>query len=273
MRTLVMGIVNVTPDSFSDGGKYARAEEAIARAHALVDDGADILDIGGESTRPGATALTGEQEWERIEPVVRELVGGPALVSVDTYHAYTARAAADAGVDIINDVTGGAGDSEMFASVAANGARYVLQHGRGTGQTMNSMAVYGDVVSEVAAELRASLDRAIAAGIQESRIIADPGFGFAKVGPQDWDLAAGIDEIIGLGFPVLVGVSRKRFLAEIHRGSEGPLLRDDATAALTSYFAERGVWGVRVHEVSASRSAVETVERLAAAREERGDGE
>ncbi|MDO4887563.1 MAG: dihydropteroate synthase [Actinomycetaceae bacterium] len=261
-RTLVMGIVNVTPDSFSDGGSYVDSDAAISRAYALVREGADIVDIGGESTRPGATPLSSREEWRRIGAVVRELCKAGVAVSVDTYHADTARRAADAGAAIINDVTGGHGDPSMLSAIASSRCTYVLQHGRGNAQTMNSRATYADVAAEVADELKASIDRALSAGIAASRIVVDPGFGFAKVGPNDWDLAAHMEGVMGLGFPVLVGVSRKRFLAEIAAGAEGPTRRDDATAALTAYFAELGVWAVRVHEVAASRAAVETVARL-----------
>ena len=268
MRTLVMGILNVTPDSFSDGGRWGRADVAVARGLALVEAGADLVDIGGESTRPGATPVTGAEEWERIGKVVETLVREGVTVSVDTYHADTARRAADAGVAIINDVTGGKGDPEMFAAVAASSCEYVLQHGRGDAQTMNSLAGYTNIGTEVTEELRTSVEDAVTAGISRDNIIVDPGFGFAKIGADDWNLAAHMGGVLSLGHRVLVGVSRKRFLADIHRGAEGPLERDDATAALTAYFAGLGVWGVRVHEVAASRAASETIARLSHARVE-----
>jgi len=245
-RSLVMGILNVTPDSFSDGGLYVDTDVAVEKAYRMVRQGADIVDVGGESTRPGATALTAREEWNRIGAVVTALGKTDIVVSVDTYHADTARRAIDAGAEIVNDVTGGAGDPNMFSAVASSSCLYILQHGRGNARTMNSLANYGDIGAEVADELTA----------------VDPGFGFAKVGNDDWDLAANMAPIMELGMPVLVGVSRKRFLAEIHNGRSGPAQRDDATAALTAYFAELGVWGVRVHEVAASRAAVETVARL-----------
>ena len=240
-RSLVMGILNVTPDSFSDGGLYVDADAAVERAYRMVRQGADIVDVGGESTRPGDT---------------------PIRVSVDTYHAETARRAADAGAAIVNDVTGGHGDPSMLSAIAATGCTYILQHNRGGGASTDALASYGDVAAEVSGELSASIDRAISAGVDASQIVVDPGFGFAKVGPQDWDLAAHMESVIGLGFPVLVGVSRKRFLAEIASGGEGPERRDDATAAMTAYVASLGVWAVRVHEVAASRAAVEAVARL-----------
>lgn len=261
-RSLVMGILNVTPDSFSDGGLYVDTDVAVEKAYRMVRQGADIVDVGGESTRPGATALTAREEWNRIGAVVTALGKTDIVVSVDTYHADTTRRAIDAGAEIVNDVTGGAGDPNMFSAVASSSCLYILQHGRGNARTMNSLANYGDIGAEVADELTASVDRAVSSGVDASQIVVDPGFGFAKVGNDDWDLAANMAPIMELGMPVLVGVSRKRFLAEIHNGRSGPAQRDDATAALTAYFAELGVWGVRVHEVAASRAAVETVARL-----------
>ena len=261
-RSLVMGILNVTPDSFSDGGLYVNADAAVERAYRMVRQGADIVDVGGESTRPGATPLSARDEWDRIGSVVRTLANTPIRVSVDTYHAETARRAADAGAAIVNDVTGGHGDPSMLSAVAATGCTYILQHNRGGGASTDALASYGDVAAEVSGELSASIDRAISAGVDASQIVVDPGFGFAKVGPQDWDLAAHMESVMSLGFPVLVGVSRKRFLAEIASGGEGPERRDDATAAMTAYFASLGVWAVRVHEGAASRAAVEAVARL-----------
>ena len=239
-RSLVMGILNVTPDSFSDGGLYVDADAAVERAYRMVRQGADIVDVGGESTRPGATPLSARDEWDRIGSVVRTLANTPIRVSVDTYH----------------------GDPSMLSAIAATGCTYILPHTRGGGGSTHALASYGDVAAEVSGELSASIDRAISAGVDASQIVVDPGFGFAKVGPQDWDLAAHMESVIGLGFPVLVGVSRKRFLAEIASGGEGPERRDDATAAMTAYFASLGVWAVRVHEVAASRAAVEAVARL-----------
>lgn len=262
MRTLVMGILNVTPDSFSDGGNYDSHDVAVEHAYFMARKGADIIDIGGESTRPGAQSLTGRQEWERIGRIVGTLAQTNLTLSVDTYHADTARKAADAGVKIINDVTGGAGDPDMLSAIAANECTYVLQHGRGNAATMNSLAEYQNVAQEVTDELKRAIDKAIGAGISGERIVIDPGFGFAKIGPHDWELAAHMEGVMSLGHRVLVGVSRKRFLAQIHEGERGPQARDAATAALTTHFASMGVWAVRVHDVALSRAAVETVERL-----------
>ena len=274
-RTLVMGIVNVTPDSFSDGGAWLDVDSAVARGYRLIRDGADIIDVGGESTRPGARPLTPDQEWDRIGAVVRALAQTAVPISVDTYHSETARKAVEAGATIINDVTGGAGDPAMFTTVAALGCPYVLQHTRGTPETMNSLAHYQSVPGEVATELRTSIDRAISSGINRANIIVDPGFGFAKDNAQNWDLAAHLEDIEAIGQPLLVGVSRKRFLADIvdaQRAAlpegvpssqpDGPEARDDATTAFTTYFAGRGVWGVRVHEVAASKAAVLTAQQL-----------
>lgn len=260
-RTYVMGILNVTPDSFSDGGQWTDIGSAIERGYRLLEQGADIIDVGGESTRPHATPLSSAQEWDRIGAVVRSLAQAGVLVSVDTYHAATARLAVEAGASIINDVTGGSGDPSMFSTVAGLGCAYVLQHTRGTPETMNSLASYESVPEEVAAELDESIRRAVSSGINRENIVVDPGFGFAKNSEHNWDLAAHMEAVEKLGQPILIGVSRKRFLEEIAPGA-GATARDDATAALTSYFAGRGVWGVRVHEVAASKAAVLTAERL-----------
>ncbi len=261
-RTLVVGVLNVTPDSFSDGGAWLDVDAAVARGHRMIRDGADIIDVGGESTRPGAVPLTANQEWDRIGAVVKALAQTSTPISVDTYHADTARKAIEAGASIINDVTGGAGDPAMFSTIAALGCVYVLQHTRGTPQTMNSLARYDSVADDVAAELRVSIDRAVALGVNRANIIVDPGFGFAKDNDHNWDLAAHLDAVEALGQPMLVGVSRKRFLADVVDAGAGPVERDDATAALTAYFAGRGVWGVRVHEVTASKAAVLTAQKL-----------
>ena len=274
----VMGIVNVTPDSFSDGGKWASAENAVAHGRELIAQGAAILDIGGESTRPGAQSLSWQEEWERIEPVLEQLAGGKplvrgsagacgALISVDTYHAETARRAVELGATIINDVTGGSGDSAMFETIAELGCDYVLQHSRGNAQTMDSLRTYdGHIAYAVRDELLRARDRAVAAGIDFDSIILDPGLGFAKTGIQDWDMLGGIHELTEEGNRVLVGASRKRFLDEVSRenGSASPSLpedRDLATAILTAFLYEPAdvpgkVWAVRVHNVQASMAAL-----------------
>ena len=283
----IMGIVNVTPDSFSDGGLWATPESAVRHARELINEGAQILDIGGESTRPGATLLSSDEEWQRIEAVIAQLLSekampaevgraqaGPyqsdsrVLISVDTYHARTAQRAASIGATIINDVTGGQGDPDMFATVAELNIDYVLQHGRGNGQTMNSLAHYEHFVAvDVRDELLRARDQAVQAGIDPERIILDPGLGFAKLGTQDWDLLAGLDLITAEGHRVLVGASRKRFITGVSQPiGEKPEDRDLATAVISGLLAEANVWAVRVHNVAASAVAVRVHGELARAR-------
>lgn len=264
-RTLVMGVLNVTPDSFSDGGRWADTDSAVARGREMVAQGADIIDVGGESTRPGAAAVSLTEELERVVPVIDALAGAaqPPVISVDTTRAAVARAAVEAGAQLINDVSGGDADSEMFEAVAQSGARYVLQHRRGTPETMNALAVYDDVVAEVRAELAERLEAAIAAGISPEAVILDPGLGFAKKAEHNWRLLAHLDVLATLGPPLLIGASRKRFLAGVSAGAEAGD-RDGATAAVTALAAAAGVWGVRVHDVPANLDAV----RVAAVWEE-----
>lgn len=255
-----MGILNVTPDSFSDGGQFTDDQRALDHARSLIDQGASIIDVGGESTRPGATPLSADDEWARIEPVVRGLVEmGGELVSVDTYHSETARKAAAAGVHIINDVTGGS-DPAMFATVAELGCDYVLQHTRGELTGMDSHASYDDVVGEVIDEITATRDRALEAGINPAQVILDPGLGFAKLGEDNWALLREIDQLVALGHRVLVGASRKRFIGD----AVGPehADRDIATATTSAYLASKGVWAVRVHNVHATALALATASKL-----------
>ncbi|QOQ39347.1 dihydropteroate synthase [Trueperella pecoris] len=252
----IMGIVNVTPNSFSDGGKYLDPRAAIDHGRQLIADGATILDIGGESTRPGAQAVAPEEEWGRIADVVATLAR-ETTISVDTYHAPTAKLAVEAGASIVNDVTGGQGDADMFATVAALECDYILQHGRGNARTMNELAVYDDVVGEVHSELLASRDAAVAAGIAPERIVLDPGLGFAKVGLQDWEILCGLGTFLGEGHRVLVGHSRKRFLAPVAVGD-----KDGATATISALLAETGTWAVRVHNVAATASAINAIEMM-----------
>lgn len=237
----VMGICNVTPDSFSDGGVHADHASAIAHARDMVTKGATIIDIGGESTRPGATPVEPAEEWQRIAPVVSALVADGAKVSVDTYHAGTAARAIEAGAHIINDVTGGRIDPDIFTVVADSPADYVLQHSRGGAATTNDTAVYEDIAADIVRELSERLEIAVEAGIDRERIILDPGLGFSKVGDQDWQVLARLEDITGaLPGRWLVGHSRKRFL---------PQPKDAATAAVSALLAGR-VWGVRVHDVA-----------------------
>ena len=257
-RTLVMGVVNVTPDSFSDGGQWFDTDVAIAHARHLLAQGADIVDVGGESTRPGAAHVSPEQELARVLPVVETLAREGAVVSVDTVNASTAEAVTRAGALIVNDVSGGLFDPEMAATVARSGAVYVLQHWRGTPETMNDLAVYDDVVAEERAELSERLAEALAAGVREEQVVLDPGLGFAKDAGHNWTLLAHLDALLDLGRPLLVGASRKRFLSGVvaPRVAEEPLARDAATAAVSALSAVAGAWAVRVHEVTGSMDAV-----------------
>ena len=262
-----MGVLNVTPDSFSDGGRWADPEAAVARARELIVQGADIIDIGGESTRPGAQRIDVDTEISRVLPVVRALLAdgtdgsaGSAIVSVDTIHAATAEAAIDAGAHIINDVSGGLADPAMPALIARAGVVYVCQHWRGDPETMDRLTDYpGGVVAGVEAELRERLDELDAAGVDRSQVVLDPGLGFAKTHEQSWELLAATARLIAdLGQPLLVGSSRKRFLAQAAEADATPVQRDAVTAATTALAAAAGAWAVRVHEVPANRAAVRT---------------
>ncbi|AMD87337.1 dihydropteroate synthase [Actinomyces radicidentis] len=261
-RTLVMGVVNVTPDSFSDGGRWATADLAVAHGRQLLAQGADLVDVGGESTRPGAQRVESEEERERVLPVIRALAAEGVPVSVDTIHAATARAAVEAGAVIVNDVSGGLADPDMHPLVAEAGVVYVCQHWRGNPETMNGLTDYaGDVVGGVEAELRERLTSLRAAGVRDEQLVVDPGLGFAKTHPQSWELLAATARLReDLGLPVLIGSSRKRFLAGAvtPEVAAEPLARDDVTAATTALAALAGAWAVRVHEVPANRDAVRT---------------
>jgi dihydropteroate synthase len=268
-RTLVMGIVNVTPDSFSDGGQHASADSAIAAGLRMFYAGADIIDVGGESTRPGAEDVSPEEEQQRVIPVIEALVKAGALVSIDTIHTSTAAAALRAGAAIINDVSGLTMEPEMAELVASSKAPYVLTHRRGDARTMNSLAEYKDVAGEVVAELAGVRDKLYAAGVSPEQIIVDPGLGFAKNDAQNWELLQNLDQLDSLGHRVLVGASRKRFLGTlltVAGKSAAPQERDAATAAITAISASRGAWAVRVHDVGASLDAVKVAARMAAPR-------
>ncbi len=248
---LVMGILNVTPDSFADGGLHFEESLAIAHGIAMIEDGVDIIDIGGESTRPGAERVSAEEEQSRVIPVIRALSNRDVTISIDTMRAATAKLAVEAGASIVNDVSGGAADPEMFATVAALGCKYTLMHWRGHSKDMNEKAIYGDVVKDVIEEVSIQLDRALAAGIKRENIILDPGIGFAKDAEHNWEILNRIDEFIELGYPVLVGHSRKRFL-----GGDSPDEREQATVAVTQSLIGKGIWGVRVHGVKANVEAI-----------------
>ena len=261
-RTLVMGVVNVTPDSFSDGGRWATTELAVAHGRQLIAQGADLLDVGGESTRPGARRVDPAEEQNRVLPVIRELAAAGIAVSVDTIHAATAAAAIEAGAVIVNDVSGGLADPAMAGVLADAGVVYICQHWRGDPRTMDGLTDYGgDVLAGVEAELRARLDGLADAGLADEQVVIDPGLGFAKTHEQSWRLLAATARLReDLRRPVLIGASRKRFLALALPDdvAADPLARDAATAATTALAAAAGAWAVRVHEVPASRDAVRT---------------
>ena len=261
-RALVMGVVNVTPDSFSDGGRWITTDLAVAHGRQLIAQGADLLDVGGESTRPGARRVDPAEEQNRVLPVIRELADAGVAVSVDTIHAATAAAAIEAGAVIVNDVSGGLADPAMAGVLAAAGVVYICQHWRGDPRTMDGLTDYGgDVLAGVEAELRARLDGLADAGLADEQVVIDPGLGFAKTHEQSWRLLAATARLReDLRRPVLIGASRKRFLALALPDdvAADPLARDAATAATTALAAAAGAWAVRVHEVPASRDAVRT---------------
>jgi dihydropteroate synthase len=264
-RPLVMGVVNVTPDSFSDGGRYLDAEQAIAHGRALLAEGADLLDVGGESTRPGATRPLVEEELHRVVPVIEALAGDGATVSVDTMRSEVAAAALAAGVRIVNDVSGGLADPEILDVVAGSDARYVAMHWRAHSDRMQQFTAYdGPVAAVVAAELQQRVDALRAAGIADERIVLDPGLGFAKDADQNWELLGRLDLVRDLGFPLLVGASRKRFLGALL--ADGDALRpvgerELAHAAIVARLALEGIWGLRVHDVRATCDVLAVIER------------
>jgi dihydropteroate synthase len=268
VKPQVMGVLNVTPDSFSDGNQYNSLESAVDHAKLLALAGAQIIDIGGESTRPGATRITPEEEQARIIPVIQAIsdLKLGAQISIDTMNASTAELAIAAGAGIINDVSGGLADENMFAVAAKHGVVIVLSHWRGHSDIMNTLASYQNVAEEVAQELQARVAAAIAAGVKRENIIVDPGLGFAKDMKQNWQLVARLDEIEKLGLPVLVGASRKRFIAgaldEEEPNSVSHERRDVATAVLTALLMQRKLWGVRVHNVLATVDAINIVGAL-----------
>ncbi|WP_344019840.1 dihydropteroate synthase [Pseudonocardia kongjuensis] len=254
-----MGILNVTPDSFSDGGRHDTVAAAVAHGTALAAAGADIVDVGGESTRPGARRVPVDEELRRVLPVVRALAGRGIAVGIDTMRASVAEAALAAGAVLVNDVSGGLADPGMLGLVAAADVRCVLMHWRGHSATMDDRAVYDDVVGEVRAELLARVDAAVAAGVRPERIVLDPGFGFAKRPQQDVALLAGLHALVDTGFPVLAGTSRKRFVGGL-TGRAAAVDRDAGTLATVVLAAQQGVWGVRVHAVGPARDAIRVVD-------------
>ena len=263
-RPLVMGVVNVTPDSFSDGGAWFTPQAAVEHGRELLAQGADLLDVGGESTRPGADRPSVAEELRRVIPVVQELAA-LAPVSVDTMRAEVAAAALDAGAALVNDVSGGLADPEMAPLVAERGVPFVAMHWRGHSREMQGRAVYDDVVADVVRELTERVDALVGAGVSPDAVVLDPGFGFAKRAEHNWQLLRRIDDVVGLGHRVLVGTSRKTFLGSVGRSPETarpPLERDVAPAATTVHVARHGVWCVRVHDVAGTIDALDVVAAL-----------
>ncbi|MCA5893075.1 dihydropteroate synthase [Isoptericola sp. NEAU-Y5] len=274
-----MGVVNITPDSFSDGGEWFEPEDGVQHGLDLLAEGADVLDVGGESTRPGSARVTEAEELRRVLPVISRLAAAGAVVSVDTTRATVAERAVAAGARIVNDVSGGLADPRMGHVVADAGVTYVAMHWRGHADVMDSLEVYDDVVAEVRDELAARLDALVAVGVAPEQVVLDPGLGFSKAGALNWPLLAHLDALHALGRPVLVGASRKRFLGHLLTGAHSladdepapPLARDDATAALSALSAAAGAWAVRVHAVRASADAVHVAAAWTAARDDRND--
>ena len=267
-KPVVMGVLNITPDSFSDGNLYTSLDAALDHARLLAISGADIIDIGGESTRPDAERITIQEEQERVLPVIKKIIDADLGVqlSIDTMNAETAKAAVALGVSIINDVSGGLADPEMFIVAAETNATLVISHWRGHSNIMNTMNSYQDVAVEVATELQQRVDAAIAAGISKDKIVIDPGLGFAKDMKQNWQLVARLDEIEKLGLPILVGASRKRFIAgaldEAEPNTVSMERRDVASAVLTALLMQRKLWGVRVHNVLSTVDSINIVGAL-----------
>ncbi len=257
-QTLVMGILNVTPDSFADGGRHFSIDDAIEHANQMVAEGVDIIDIGGESTRPGAQRVTPEEEAQRVIPVLEEVVNLGIPISVDTTRAHLAEQAIARGAHYINDVSGGLADSQMARVIAESGVKYIAMHWRAHSAEMMNHAQYEDVVSDVKGELQSRVDSLQELGVLPEQLIIDPGIGFSKEAAQNWELLRGLDQLAELGFPILVGASRKRFLGEHLKPEE----REDASIAVTSFCAAQGVWAVRTHSVRAHKAAIAQVAKL-----------
>ena len=265
-RTLVMGVLNVTPDSFSDGGRFIDARIATSHALQMIKDGADIIDIGGESTRPGSDRISAQEELDRVLPVISALVDSGVAISIDTMRAEVAQEAIEAGACMVNDVSGGKSDPTILDYVASLNSPYILMHWRGPSNIMNTLTDYADVVADVTAEIGKQVDVAVAAGIARERIVIDPGIGFAKTVDQNWPILKHLDVLEGLGLPILMGASRKKFLGEllavdgVARDSDE---RESATTAISTLMAARGLWAVRVHDVKSSSDAIAVVDRIA----------
>jgi dihydropteroate synthase len=271
-RPLVMGVLNVTPDSFSDGGQFSAEDDALNHARLLIAAGSNIIDIGGESTRPGAERISIDEELRRVLRVIERIAQEPsfiasgAKISIDTMNSQTAKAAVAAGAEIINDVSGGLADEKMFAVAAESGAILVISHWRGFSDRMDILNEYQDIARDVATELAVRVEVAASAGVKREKIVIDPGLGFAKDMQQNWKLVARLDELEKLGLPILVGASRKRFIAGMlepdEAGEVSNSRRDLATAVLTALLLQRKLWGIRVHNVLATTDAIDVVEAL-----------
>jgi dihydropteroate synthase len=268
----VMGVVNVTADSFSDGGLFLDRDRAVEHGLALAAEGADIIDVGGESTRPGATRVDPDVEASRVLPVIKDLAGQGLTVSIDTMRSEVARTALENGAQIVNDVSGGRADPNMAGVVADAKVPWVLMHWRSVGAAHpHEVPAYRDVVDEVRTELLAAVDAAVSAGVDPAKLIIDPGLGFAKTGEHNWALLRALPEFVGTGIPVLVGASRKRFLGALLAGADGeprpPDGRETATAVISALAGLHGAWGVRVHDVRASVDALKVLEAWTADRD------
>ena len=262
MRTLVMGILNVTPDSFADGGRHFTTKDALNRAKEMIDEGVDIIDIGGESTKPGADRVTEAEEAERVIPVLEQVIPLGTDVSIDTTRSSIAEKAIKLGVKYVNDVSGGLADKEMYKLISKHPeVQYVIMHWRGHSKTMQELATFKDVVKEVKEEIEERVNCAIEAGVDPDQIIIDPGIGFSKTGEHNWELLKNLDRLSLLGYPILIGASRKRFLGEL-TGGTNPDDREAATLAITAAMAKQGVWAVRTHSVKPHRDVIATISAL-----------
>ncbi|MFM1789578.1 MAG: dihydropteroate synthase [Actinomycetota bacterium] len=262
MRTLVMGILNVTPDSFADGGKHFTTADAVNRANAMIEEGVDIIDIGGESTKPGAERVSESEEENRVLPVLEQVIPLGIEVSIDTTRSSIAEKAIKLGVKYVNDVSGGLADKEMYSLIAKHPeVQYVIMHWRGHSKTMQELATYKDVVKEVKEELEERVNSAIEAGVDPDQIIIDPGIGFSKSAEHNWELLKNVDRLSLLGYPILIGASRKRFLGELI-DSTNPDEREAASLAITAAMAKQGIWGVRTHSVKPHRDVIATISAL-----------
>ena len=263
MTTLVLGILNVTPDSFADGGRHFSLAAALQRAQEMIDEGVDIIDVGGESTKPGADRVTQAEEEQRVLPVVTELAKKNIAISIDTTRSSVAKQAIQLGAGYVNDVSGGLADPKMYELIAANPkVQYIIMHWRAHSKNMQELASYKDVVKEVKEELEARIESAIEAGVNPEQIIIDPGLGFSKLPEHNWELLRNLDRLALLGYPILIGASRKRFLGEL-TGAKNPDEREAASIAITAMVAKQNVWGVRTHSVRPHRDAIATVRAFA----------